>query len=73
VRTVAGVAEAYRPAFRYGLLVCAGVAVAAVLAALTVRDANAAPTMIRPRRRTAAGAAAEALSAEGAPTGTADL
>jgi EmrB/QacA subfamily drug resistance transporter len=54
VRTVAGVAEAYLPAFRYGLLVCAGVAVAAALAALTVRDADAAPTMIRPHRRTAA-------------------
>ena len=62
VRTVAGLAEANLSAFRYGLLVCAGVAVAAALAALTVRDADAAPTMIRPRRRTVAGAAAERLT-----------
>lgn len=62
VRTVAGLAEANLSAFRYGLLVCAGVAVAAALAALTVSDADAAPTMIRPRRRTVAGAAAERLT-----------
>jgi MFS family permease len=73
VRPVGGLAEASLPAFRSGLLVCAGVAVAAALAALTVRDADAAPTMIRPRRRTAAGAAAQTLPAEGAPAGTGDL
>jgi EmrB/QacA subfamily drug resistance transporter len=58
VRTVAGHAEANLPAFREGLLVCAGVAVAAALAALSVRDADAAPTMLRHRRRSPADAAA---------------
>jgi len=71
VRTVAGRAEANVPAFHDGLLVCAGVAVAAALAALTIRDADAASTMIRPRRRTPAAAAA-AFPAEGAPAGAAD-
>jgi len=73
VRTVAGRADANLPAFHDGLLVCAGVAVAAALAALTVRDADAASTMIRHRRGTPAAVAAEApLSEEGAPAGTAD-
>jgi EmrB/QacA subfamily drug resistance transporter len=58
VRTVAGHAEASLPAFRDGLLVCAGVAVAAALAALSVRDADAAPTMIRHRRPSPADVAA---------------
>jgi MFS family permease len=58
VRTVAGQAEANLPAFHDGLLVCAGVAVAAALAALSVRDADAAPTMIRHRRQSPADAAA---------------
>ena len=40
VRTVAGRAQANIPAFHTGLCVCAGVAVAAALAALTVRDAR---------------------------------
>lgn len=71
VRTVAGRATANLPAFHHGLLVCAGVAVAAALAALTVSDADAAPTMIRPGRR-ARVAAASPLSAEGAPAGTTD-
>ncbi len=71
VRTVAGRATANLPAFHHGLLVCAGVAVAAALAALTVSDADAAPTMIRPRRQTRVSAAAP-LSAEGAAAGTTD-
>jgi EmrB/QacA subfamily drug resistance transporter len=49
VRTVAGRAEANIHAFHTGLLVCAGVAVAAALAALTVRDSDAAATMVRPK------------------------
>jgi hypothetical protein len=50
------------------------VAVAAALAALTVRDADAAATMIRTRRPAPAESAAPAgpLSAEGATAGTAD-
>lgn len=73
VRTVAGRAQAGIPAFHTGLLVCAGVAVAAALAALTVRDADAAPTMVRPRRRSQAGVAAEAvLPAAGAPAASTD-
>jgi hypothetical protein len=43
------------------------------VAALTVSDADAAPTMIRPGRRTPAAAAAPApLSAAEAPAGAAD-
>jgi hypothetical protein len=73
VRTVAGRAEANMTAFHDGLLVCAGVAVAAALAALAVRDADAASTMIRHRRNTPAASAAEALlSAEGAPAASTD-
>jgi len=71
VRTVAGRATANLPAFHHGLLVCAGVAVAAAAAALTIRDADAAPTMIRPGRQTRVAAAAP-LPAEGAPVGTTD-
>ncbi|HEX4092010.1 MAG TPA: MDR family MFS transporter [Trebonia sp.] len=72
VRVVAGRPEANLPAFHDGLLVCAGVAVAAALAALTIRDADAAATMIRHRpgpRKTAAADArlsGEALSEGGA-------
>ena len=58
VRTVAGQAQANIPAFHTGLLVCAGVAVAAALAALTVHDADAAPTMVRHRRQSPADVAA---------------
>ncbi len=47
VRTVAGHAEANIQAFHTGLLVCAGVAVAAALAAQTIRDGDAAATMVR--------------------------
>ena len=47
VRTVAGHAEANIQAFHTGLLVCAGVAVVAALAAQTVRDSDAAATMVR--------------------------
>ena len=47
VRIVAGTAEANLPAFRTGLLVCAGVTITAALAALTVRDSDAAATMVR--------------------------
>jgi len=50
VRVVAGHPEANIHAFHTGLDVCAGVAVAAALAALTVRDRDAAATMIRHRR-----------------------
>jgi EmrB/QacA subfamily drug resistance transporter len=50
VRTVAGHAEANLHAFHTGLYVCAGVAVTAALAALTVRDSDAASTMVRHRR-----------------------
>jgi hypothetical protein len=44
VRAVAGRATANLSAFHHGLLVCTGVAVAAAVAALTVRDADAAGT-----------------------------
>jgi len=70
VRVVAGRAEANIPAFHAGLLVCAGVAVAAALAALTIRDADAAATMIR--RRPKPTAEETRLSAEDTPAGTAD-
>jgi EmrB/QacA subfamily drug resistance transporter len=70
VRTVAGHAEANIHAFHTGLYVCAGVAVAAAVAALTVRDGDAAPTMIRLRRRSPADAAAH--PAESAPAVSAD-
>ena len=50
VRIVAGTTEANLRAFHTGLLVCAGVAVAAALTALTVRDSDAAATMVRHRR-----------------------
>ena len=46
-----GKSEVSIAVFHDGLLVCAGVAVAAALAALTVPDADAAPTMTRQRRR----------------------
>ena len=62
--TAAGQAQAGIPAFHTGLLVCAGVAVAAALAALTVRDADAAATMVRPRRQSPADVAAEAVSTD---------
>jgi hypothetical protein len=71
VRTVAGRATANLSAFHHGLLVCAGVAIAAAVAALTVRDADAAPTMFRPGRQTRVAAPAP-LSAEGATAGPAD-
>jgi EmrB/QacA subfamily drug resistance transporter len=70
VRKVALHAEANIPAFHDGLLVCAGVAVAAALAALTIRDADAAATMIR--RRPKPTAAETQLPAEDTPAGTAD-
>ncbi len=73
VRTVAGHPAANIHAFHAGLDVCAGVAVAAALAALTVRDRDAAPTMIRQRRPSPADAAAQpALSEEGAPAASTD-
>jgi EmrB/QacA subfamily drug resistance transporter len=73
VRTVAGHVEANLHAFHTGLDVCAGVAVAAALAALTVRDGDAASTMIRHHRLSPADAAAEAvLPAEGAPLASTD-
>ena len=73
VRTVAGRPEANIHAFHTGLQVCAGVAVAAALAALTIRDRDAAPTMIRPRRPSPAAAPAPAaLSCEGTPAASAD-
>jgi EmrB/QacA subfamily drug resistance transporter len=73
VRTVAGRAEANIPAFHDGLLVCAGVAVAAALAALTIRDADAAATMIRHRPKPTEAAAVEPeLSAEDTSAGPAD-
>ena len=62
--TAAGQAQAGIPAFHTGLLVCAGVAVAAALAALTVRDADAAATMVRPGRQSPADVAAEAVSTD---------
>jgi len=64
VRVVAGRPEADINAFHTGLQVCAAVAVAAALAALTIRDRDAAPTMIRPRRPAPADPAA--LPDEGA-------
>ena len=51
VRTVAGRATANLPAFHHGLLVWAGVDFGGAAAALRVRVADAAPTMIRPGRR----------------------
>ena len=63
VRTVAGHPEANIHAFHAGLDVCAVVAVAAAVAALTVRDRDAAPTMIRHRRPTRADAAARSAAA----------
>jgi len=73
VRVVAGHPEANIHAFHTGLDVCAGVAVAAALAALTVRDRDAAPTMIRPRRPSPADAAAQAvLPDEGATAASTD-
>jgi MFS family permease len=57
VQAVGGHAVANIHAFHTGLLVCAGVAVAAALAALTIRDGDAAPTMTRQRRRPRAVAA----------------
>jgi hypothetical protein len=71
VRVVAGQAEANVAAFHDGLLVCAGVAVVAALAALTIRDADAAATMIRPRRQspvsTADAAGTGPLPVQGSP------
>jgi hypothetical protein len=65
--------EANIHAFRTGLDVCAGVAVAAAVAALTVRDRDAAPTMIRPRRPSPADAAARAvLPGQGTPAASTD-
>jgi EmrB/QacA subfamily drug resistance transporter len=73
VRVVAGHPEANIHAFHAGLDVCAGVAVAAALAALTVRDRDAAATMIRHRRPSPADAAAPAvLPGDGAPAASAD-
>jgi EmrB/QacA subfamily drug resistance transporter len=60
VRTVAGHAETNIHAFHAGLLVCAGVALAGAAAALSVRDSDAAPTMVRQRGQSATGAAAAA-------------
>ena len=51
VRTVAGRPEANLHAFHIGLLLCAAVAVVAALAALSVRDSDAASTMVRPGAR----------------------
>jgi EmrB/QacA subfamily drug resistance transporter len=48
VHTVDGHPQANLGAFHTGLLVCAGVALAGTLAALTVRDSDAAATMVRP-------------------------
>jgi hypothetical protein len=56
-----------------GLLVCAGVAVAAALAALSVRDGDAASTMIRHRGESRADAATAAtLPAGGARANSPD-
>jgi len=70
VQVVAGLPEANIHAFHTGLDVCAGVAVAAALAALTIRDRDAAATMIRPRRPAPADAAA--LPGEGATAASTD-
>jgi hypothetical protein len=59
--------------FHLGLLVCAGVAVAAALAALSVRDGDAAWTMIRHRDQSpAAAAAGDTLDAAGARANSPD-
>jgi EmrB/QacA subfamily drug resistance transporter len=55
VQTVAGHVETNVRAFHTGLLVCAGVALVAALAALQVRDSDAAATMVRPRSSVGAG------------------
>ena len=70
VRVVAGRPEANIHAFHTGLDVCAWVAALAALAALTIRDRDAAPTMIRPRRPSPAAAAA--LPGEGATAASTD-
>jgi hypothetical protein len=70
VRVVAGRPEANIHACHAGLDVCAGVAVAAALAALTVRDRDAAATMIRHRRPSPADAAV--LPGEGATAASTD-
>jgi EmrB/QacA subfamily drug resistance transporter len=75
VRVVAGQAEANLPAFHTGLLVVAGIAIVAALAALTIHDTDAAATMVRLRRPPAAVAAVEGegmLPAEGAPAASTD-
>jgi len=72
VRIVAGQAEANIPAFHTGLLVVAGVAVAAALAALTIHDADAAATMVRLRRPAPAVAAGEGEGMLPAERGVAD-
>ena len=72
VRTVAGRPEANLHAFHIGLLLCAAVAVVAALAALSVRDSDAASTMVRPGARSPAAAAVAAAAAGGAAAGGAD-
>jgi hypothetical protein len=61
VQVVAGHDTANVHAFHLGLLVTSGVAITAAVAALWVRDADAAPTMMR--RRPAATAMDEAATA----------
>ena len=70
VQVIAGRPEANIHAFHTGLYVCAGVAALAAMAALTIRDRDAAPTMIRPRRPSPADAAA--LPGEGATAASTD-
>ena len=71
VRTVAGRPEANLHAFHTGLLLCAAVAVVAALAALSVRDSDAASTMVRPSAKAQA-VAVTAAPAGGASAGGAD-
>jgi EmrB/QacA subfamily drug resistance transporter len=73
VQVVAGRTTVNLNAFHTGLLVVAGVAVAAALTALTIHDSDAAATMIRRPRRTPAEADPGAvLPAAGAPAAGAD-
>jgi hypothetical protein len=54
-------------AYHTGFVVAAAVAIVAAVAALMINDADAAPTMVRRRRRTRVGQAAPQAAAAPAP------
>jgi predicted MFS family arabinose efflux permease len=72
VRTIDGRAQANLGAFHTGLLVCAAVAVAGALAALTIRDSDAAATMVRIGAKRAPVDATADPDLSDAPAGSAD-